>query len=103
MALTLANGSTVLLDYLDGMPLITADGLLTLQEDITFSASNLSESNRIIFPVLRGSGWDDGSGGTPASAGWTLSGVDGYTSFFLNAADFSVNLKVNRGTIISFY
>jgi hypothetical protein len=102
-ALTLANGSTVLLDYLDGMPLITADGLLTLQEDITFSASNLSESNRIIFPVLRGSGWDDGSGGTPASAGWTLSGVDGYTSFFLNAADFSVNLKVNRGTIISFY
>jgi len=101
--LTFAGGSTVAMNYLAGAPLITAEGLLTLPSGITFSTSNLRESNRVgTFPVLRGNSWDNGSGGTPSSAGWTLSGTGGDTSFLLKEIDFSVNLRVIRGTMISF-
>jgi hypothetical protein len=101
--LTFSSGSTVALNYLSGVPLIIAEGLLTLPSGITFSTSNLRESNRIgTLPVLRGNGWDNGSGGTPSSAGWTLSGTGGETSFLLKDSDFSVNLRVIRGTMISF-
>lgn len=101
--LTFASGSSVAMNYLSGAPLIIAEGLLTLPSGITFSTSNLRESNRIgTLPVLRGSGWDNGSGGTPSSTGWTLSGTGGDTSFLLKDIDFSVNLRVIRGTMISF-
>lgn len=100
--LTFASGSTVAMNYLSGAPLISAEGLLTLPSGITFSTSNLRESKRVgTIPVLRGTGWDNGSGGTPAAAGWTLSGTGGDTSFLLKASDFSVNLRVIRGTLIS--
>jgi hypothetical protein len=101
--LTFASGSTVTLNYLAGAPLITTAGLLTLPSGITFSTLNLRESNRVgTFPVLRGNSWDNGSGGTPSSAGWTLGGAGGGTSFFLKEIDFSVNLRVIKGTMISF-
>jgi autotransporter-associated beta strand protein len=101
--LTFASGSTVTLNYLAGAPLITVEGLLRLPSGITFSVSNLRESNRAgTIPVLLGNSWDNGSGGTPAAAGWTLSGAGGSTSFLLKEIDFSVNLSVIRGTMISF-
>ncbi len=101
--LTFASGSTVALNYLAGEPLIIAEGLLTLPSGITFAAVNLRESNRIgTIPVLRGNSWDNGSGGTPAAAGWTLSGAGANTSFLLKEIDFSVNLRVSKGTMISF-
>ena len=101
--LTFASGSTVALNYLAGAPLITVEGLLRLPSGITFSVSNLRESKRAgTIPVLRGNSWDNGSGGTPSTAGWTLSGAGGSTSFLLKEIDFSVNLSVIRGTMIRF-
>ena len=101
--LTFASGSTVTLNYLAGAPLIISEGLLTLPSGITFSTINLRESNRVgTFPVLRGGDWNDGSGGTPAAAGWTLSGAGASTAFLLKEIDFSVNLRVSKGTMISF-